>query len=80
MFHCSKLRNSRINAKYSLFPTMKTRISVAKPHVGHDKFFEGKSKSNDHDPFKKLTTPHLSDYQIVLGHLRCPEFHLLWFT
>lgn len=31
--HCSKLRNSRINAKYSLFPTMKTRISVAKPHV-----------------------------------------------
>lgn len=41
----------------------------------HDKFFERKSKSNDHDLLTKLTS-RSSEYQIVL---RCPDFHLLWF-
>lgn len=44
MFYCLKLRNSRINVKYSLFFIMKIRIFVVKLYVGYDKFFEGKSK------------------------------------
>lgn len=62
MFYCLKLRNSRINVKYSLFFIMKIRIFVVKLYVGYDKFFEGKSKSNDYDFFKKLIIFYLSDY------------------